>query len=517
MEEALVLTEIGFLGLLLIAVLVAIAVKYIRLPYTIALVLCGLGIGFMGFHSISLSKELILFVFLPPLLFEGAIHIDIDKLRENLTSILLLAVVGLSFGILLVGLLLNSLTGIELIYCLLFGAMIMPTDPISVLALFKKLGVSKRLSMIVEGESLFNDGVGIVLFMVILRVVEASHFSIVETIIEFLMVVLGGLLIGFIAGYSTYRFLRHIDDHLIEVVITGILAYGTFIACESLHVSGVMGVVAAGLLIGNRGTAFAMSPTTRIAIRDSWALTAFMVNSLIFLLIGIQIPIGNILSHPDLMVMITVSILVVLIARALTVYPLLMTLNLKSKRKISFAKMHVINWGGLHGSIPIALLLSLPAIPHLEELSFMVFGVVLFSLVVQGLTMEPLIKMLNLIKIRPEVEKYERILTEKISLQRALNEIKLMRENREIPANLYHELEKQYSVRLGELAEKIHELIEKYPDIRQNQIRYARKRMLLAQKSSIQDSTMKGIASYETGAKLIQKIDAEMEETDDST
>ena len=511
MIDALVLTEKGFIFLLLIAVLVAIAVKYIRLPYTIALVLCGAVIGVSGvewIEGIELSEELILFIFLPALLFEGAIHIDFDKLKENSKVILVLAVVGLTLGIFIVGYLLHYFTGIDFIYCLLFGAMIMPTDPVSVLALFKKLGVPKRLSMIVEGESLFNDGTGIVIFGVILGMINThSKFDVSSTVITFLMVVLGGLLIGFVTGYAVYRILRKIDDHLIEVVLTGILAYGTFLVCESLHVSGVMGVVAAGLLIGNRGTVFAMSPTTRIAIQDSWELMAFIINSLIFLMIGIHISKWDIFLHMDL---IALAIAIVFIARAITVYPLIAVMNLKVRNKIPASWMHVINLGGIHGSIPIALLLSLSEIPHLEELSFMVFGVVLFSLVAQGLSIEPLINWLRLSRTRPETARYMGLITRKISTQQALNELKAMRDNKEVPLQVYHKLRKEYEDGLSKLAGEIKKLIEEHPEIEKIQTRYARKRMLLARKSSIQRSIMKGITTGETAAELIQEIDAEL-------
>ncbi len=511
MVQELVLTEIQFIGLLLIAVLVSIAVKYIRLPYTIALVLLGTLTGFMEFHPIQLSEELILFIFLPALLFEGAINIDFDKLRENLDLILLLAVLGLTLSVLFVGYTLHHLTGMPLIYTLIFGAMIMPTDPVSVLALFKKLGVSRKLSVLVEGESLFNDGTGIVLFGVILSLVESQsqQFSILQTILDFFFVVLGGLVIGLLTGYTVYSILRHLDDHLIEVVLTGILAYGTFIVCESVHVSGVIGVVAAGLLIGNRGTIFAMSPTTRIAIQDSWELMAFIVNSLIFLLIGIQIPMQGVYSHLELIIY---SIAVVLLARALMVYPLTMLLNLKKKAGTSYSWMHVINLGGIHGSIPIALLLSLSGIKYLEELSFMVFGTVLFSLVVQGLAIEPLVKKLNLVEKHPGIEEYTKLITKKISAQHALNELESMRKNKEIPSTVYKKLKNDYSTLLEELAGEVGEIIKRCPEIEFNQREYSRRRMLLAQKSSIHESLRKGIIGSEAASHLLEEIDAELEE-----
>ena len=433
-----------------------------------------------------------------------------NKLKENLDLILLLAVIGLTASILIVGYALNILTGLPLIYALLFGAMIMPTDPVSVLALFKKLGVSRELSVLVEGESLFNDGTGIVLFSVILTLIENqnSQFNLGQTIIDFFFVVLGGLIIGLITGYAIYSILKRLDDHLIEVVLTGILAYGTFIICESIHVSGVIGVVAAGLLIGNRGTLFAMSPTTRIAIADSWELTAFMVNSLIFLLIGIQIPMQEIYSHLELIIY---SIGVVLLARTLTVYPLTHLLNQKKKNKIPLSWMHIINLGGIHGSIPVALLLSLSGISYLSELSFMVFGTVLFSLVFQGLAIEPLVKKLNLAVKHLKIEIYKNLITKKIGVQRGLKELETMREDREIPQGVYNKLKDEYTILLNNLAKKIDELITEYPQIELNQTDYAKKRMLLAEKSSIQESIRKGIIGSDEASQIIQDTDAKLD------
>ena len=515
MTSEILLSEVQFLELLLIAILVAIAVKYIRLPYTIALVLCGLVISLVGFKGISLSEELIMLIFLPPLIFEGAIHIDLETLKENLLIILTLAFLGLIAAIIITGFLMYYLVSIPLLIALLFGAMIMPTDPVSVLAMFKKLGVSKRLSTIIEGESLFNDGTGVVLFTVILSIIETQKFSIILTIFDFLRVVILGLGIGFITGYAAYRILRHIDDHLIEVVLTGILAYGTFIICEHFHVSGVMGVLAAGLLIGNKGRVFAMSPKTRVAIQETWELVAFIINSLIFLMIGTQIPIGEIATHISLVL---VSIFVVVLARAISVYLPLLILNLKLQKKVPLTWIHVINWSGLHGSIPIALLLSLhesqiPEIKaHLDELYFMVFGVVLFSLVFQGLSMEFLIKKLRLIERKQEFEKYDRLLAEKIAIQQALNELKAIRDRREIPAVLYDELEKDLKHELDETAKNVEELITKYPEIKEKQMIYAKKRMLLAKKAAIHGLMIKGMISEDLANEIIKEIDSKLDE-----
>lgn len=514
METGIIGSEIQFLELLLIASLVAVAVKYVRLPYTIALVLSGLGISFLGFEGIGLSEEIILFIFLPPLIFEGAIHIDLDTLKENLLSIITLAFIGLLISIFIVGYLINTFIHIPLIIALLFGAMVMPTDPVSVLAMFKKLGISKRLTTIIEGESIFNDGAGVVIFVTILSIIETNTFNISVTVIEFLKMVIMGLLIGFITGYATYRVLRQIDDHLVEVLLTGILAYGTFIICEQIHVSGVIGVLAAGLVIGNKGKIFAMSPKTRIAIQESWELAAFIINSLIFLMIGTQIPMDEISGHLSV---VGISILVVIIARAVSVYLPMFMLNLKLRNKIPISWIHVINWSGLHGSIPIALMLSLSesSIEYLEELYLMVFGVVLFSLVFQGLSIEILVRKLGLVERKTEIERYEGLLAEKIAMTEALNELEMMREKRETPSVIYREIKEDTETELKKVKQEIDRMLEEHKEIKEMQFEYAKKRILLAKKATIHNLLVKGVINNEIADRIISEIDYEIDKLEE--
>jgi monovalent cation:H+ antiporter, CPA1 family len=509
--------EVQFLVLLLIAVIVAIAVKYVRLPYTIALVLVGMVVGYTGIEEIELSKDLILFIFLPVLLFEGAIHIDIDRLRENGKLILFLSFIGLAIGTFSVGVMINYLTGIPILYAALFGAMIMPTDPVSVLALFKKMGVSPKLTNIVEGESLFNDGTGIVLFQVILSMIlDASGLDIGGTLMSLGYVVLAGFGIGLVVGYVAYGLLKRIDDHLIEVIITGILAYGSFILAESGHASGVMAVVAAGLLIGNKGTQFAMSPTTRVSILTFWEIAAFIVNSIIFLLIGIRIPVSVLLQNAN---MVLIAIAVVVFARVLSTYPLISLFNLRSKKseRISWNWQHVINWGGLHGSIPIALALGLPEIQYRPELLAMVFGVVLFSLVGQGLTIEPLIKRLKVAVVAEGEIAYEKLMTRKMVSKEALDTVKEMHERKEIPTKLYKELEEKYAKESTDLKDEISVMLEKEGSVEllKKQKLIAERKITNAKKKTVAEALQKGMISDDSASELLAEIDDESEKMGD--
>jgi CPA1 family monovalent cation:H+ antiporter len=503
MEHALIQPEIQFLTLLTIAAAIAMAVKYVRLPYTIALVIGGLFVGMTGIEPPHLTHDMILFVFLPPLLFEGAIHFELTDLRRNLRTIGVLALPGLILTGFLAGFFIQRYTGLPVTVALLMGVMITPTDPISVLALFKRLGVSKQLSMIVEGESVFNDGTGIVLYSVILGIVTSGQFNLGPSIISFFIVVIGGFLVGLVMGQMVFLILKRLDDHVLEVLITTILAFGSFIIAEHyFHVSGVMAVVAAGVIVGNQGTRYAMSPTTRIAIKNFWEIAAFVINSLIFLLIGTEI-------HPaelaKVWLPIAVIFTIVVLSRAVVVYPSLFLLNLGGQ-KIPGKWMHVINWGGIHGSIPIALALGLPRIPQREQIVSIVFGVVFLSLIVQGLTMSPLIRFLGLGKRREEEEQYERAVANVVALRKALEELNRERGEGRISHSIHERLSEELEIRLRQVQEEITQL-EQIPAIQSLWEKKTRKSLLMLEKSTIMDLSVQGLISHENADELIRRVD----------
>ena len=508
MEQTLIGPEIQFLTLLTIAALISVVVKYVRLPYTIALVIGGLFVGLTGIGPYRLTQEMILFAFLPPLLFEGAIHFEISDLKRNMRTIAVLALPGLLIAGFMAGFLLQQLTGLPFIVALLVGVMITPTDPISVLALFKKLGVSKRLSMIVEGESVFNDGTGIVLYGVIVGIITSGTFSMGASVLLFLKVVIGGLMVGIIAGQVAFMFLKKLDDHVLEVLITIILAFGSFMIAEhTLHVSGVMAVVAAGVLIGNQGIRHAMSPTTRIAIKNFWEIAAFIINSLIFLMIGTQIDPGELfLIWPSMLA----AFLIVVAARAIGCYPMLGLLNLAGER-IPMRWTHAINWGGIHGSIPIALALGLPDIPQRDFIVSLVFGVVFLSLTVQGLTMSPLIRFLGLAGRDERDELYERAVARTVIINRSLEDLKKKRvEGRVSPATatrLTYELEEE----LKNVGEEIAEL-ETTPEVMTSRELMLRRSLLMLQKSTLTELLMGGEISHDNAEELARQLDHDLEE-----
>ena len=286
-------TEVVLEDLLLIftiASFVAILVKRIHVPYTTALVLVGVAVSFLPIElDVHLSKDLVMLVVLPPLLFLGALHMNLDDLRRDILPIATFAFPGLVAATFLVGAGLHYLLDMPWLKGLLFGAMVAATDPISVLAIFRDVGAPNRLRTLMEGESLFNDGTSVVLFTALFAVLyEGAEASALSVGASFLKVCLGGGAIGFAFGYGCHRLMKKLDDHLLEVTLTVVLVFGSFLAAELLHLSGVIAVVVAGLIIGNYGKLFSMSPRTIETIDNFWEVIDFLINAFLFLLIGLE-------------------------------------------------------------------------------------------------------------------------------------------------------------------------------------------------------------------------------------
>lgn len=396
-----------YIELLLVAILIAVVTnRFSGLPYTIALVIVGLVIGVTrivpGPEQLGFSRELIFFVFLPPLLFQGALHLELNRLMSHFWPIFIFSIVGVAVSTLVIAGVFSLVGGVgSLLVALLFGSMMSPTDPVSVLALFKKAGVSPDLKHIVEGESLFNDGTSIVLFTIIFEmIVSGGEASFGGAALSFLKVSGGGLILGVGLGYIGWWFLRHFDDPVLETTACLALAVGSFYLAERMHLSGVIATVSAGLLIGNHGRHLSMSPKVSQMVEGTFEVTDFIVNSFLFLMIGLEMQVIEAKEWIAQLPLVGAGILGLLVARALVVYPFWHLMNLKGlKRPGNWA--HVLFWGGLRGSIPIALLLGIMADSRFPEeykkpLLAAGFGVVLFSLVVQGLTFMPLLNLLGL-------------------------------------------------------------------------------------------------------------------------
>jgi len=385
--------------LLLVAALVAMIARRIRIPYTVILVVAGIALSFSPFTpEIELSKELIFMVLLPPLIFEATLFIRWKELIHNLPVILVFATIGVILSALLTSAGMVYLAGWTWQSAALFGILIAATDPVSVIATFKDAGVHGRLRLLVEAESLFNDATAAVGFGIVLAVVSGENISLQTTLLNGVWSVFGGLFIGAVCAGIALWLTSTTDDHLVELALSTVLAYGSFLIAEDFHASGVLSTLTAGILIGNFGLPTAYSDKGRAFIMDFWEFIAFIANSIIFFLIGVREANQNFLNSISVVI---VAILVVTFGRAMAIYPLSVIFS-KSKLKIEKNHQHILFWGGLRGALALALALGLPDnIQYREQIIAAAFGVVAFSIFAQGLTMTPLLKWLKVLPLDP--------------------------------------------------------------------------------------------------------------------
>jgi len=503
-----------FIVLLLIASGVAMATRWVRVPYTLALVIVGLLISPMRFIPVvHVSPELILLIFLPALLFEAAWNLKLDHLRENLAPILTLAVPGVVMSVGVVGAVLHFGVGWPWPTALLFGAIISATDPVSVLALFKKLGLPKRLNIIVEGESLINDGTAVVVFKIILAIAagvtaETSMGGLaLDSMREFIKVVFGGLAVGAVVGLAASALTSRFDDHLLEITLTTIAAYGSFLGAEGLHVSPVIAVLTAGLIIGNYGRRAGMSPTTQMAVNSFWEYAAFVVNSLVFLLVGLETQLTAMFAYSRT---IAWGVLALLLSRVVAVYGLMPLAN-RLSAPVPFRWQHVLFWGGLRGSLSIALALSLPlTLERRSELVMMVFGAVVFSLLVQGLTISPMLKWLRLGEKPPGVREYEALQGQLLADTAALAELDSLRNRGVITTRVYDDLKVELSKAHQGLSERLSKLDKVEKAVERQQEERIRLHLASVRKARLNELLHEGIITDDVHSEVSGLIDREL-------
>lgn len=520
-ESNIVQTELGLVILLFIAALVAVFVRQFRhIPYTTALVIVGLVLAlFPNFLQLDFSSDVILAVLVPPLLFEATLHIPWKKLKSDLGIIMLLAIGGTFLGTIMVGGVVYAILGIPLAAAIAFGALISATDPVAVISFFRSLGVSKRLGILVEGESLFNDGAAIVIFNLALAAgaIGLESFGPIQALQEFLLVSVGGIVVGLILGYIvSVLILKNIDDHLIETTTTVALAFGAYVIAESfgkfigvpgLHFSGILAVVAAGLVVGNIGLENT-SPTTRLTLDNFWEFAAYMVNSIIFLAIGLEIQIAQL---TEFIIPIIVAVVTVLISRGIIIYATTAVYSrLTPKRKIPIPFRHVMYWGGLRGAISLALALSLNG--HIFgadfalELRVMTFGVVLFTLLVQGTTIEGLIKRLKLSEKPEQRLELQRRQARLYAKRAGKQELDRLREDGILYGDMWRAMGHVYDEEIDANKQELLAHLQDYPEMEQELFLQAREDVLKAERQAVGDALRRGLISQDVHTELIEEL-----------
>jgi monovalent cation:H+ antiporter, CPA1 family len=393
----------GIILLYCVATMVAIASRRLRVPYTAALLLAGVALGALHVAALPhLTKELLFAVFLPGLLFEAAYNLEVRELRDNAWTIGTLAVPGVVAAIILTAALLIAGTSVvgesstlDWRTALFFGSVIAATDPVAVTSLFRELNAPRRLHVLVESESLLNDGTSIVFLTLMLAYFSGESPTAGSLVVGFVRIAGAGALIGLVIGWGVSHIRTKLDDAAVEITLTTIAAYGSFVAAEQLHCSGVVATVAAGVVCGHTGRHHTMTAGTRQAVDSFWEWLAFALNSAVFLLLGAEMSLVVLGAEWRLVLL---AALAALGARAIVV-AVVGVVFARTREQMPRTWLPVLTWGGLRGALSLVLALSLPAdAGNTALIVAMTAGTVLLSLVVQGATMPLLLRRLVLVE-----------------------------------------------------------------------------------------------------------------------
>ncbi len=515
--------ELVFVALFLVATTVALIARAVRVPYAVALVVAGLALG--ATHALSpphLTQALLYAVFLPGLVFEAAFHLDFKKFWANKLAINALAVPGLlgAIAIMAFGLapVVNRLglglgAPFTVVHAALFAALIAATDPIAVVGLFKSLGAPRRLAVLVEGESLLNDGTAVAVFSLVLAVANGGNLSVAEGVITFVRTVGGGLLVGALAGYATSKATQRIEDPMVEITLTTIAAYGSFALAERLHLSGVIATVVAGMICGNYGARTGMSPSTRLAVESFWEYVAFALNSVVFLLLGFEVHLGALLQawKPVLVAFVAVTA-----ARAAVVALVGVALR-GTRERIPASWVAVLTWGGLRGGLSMVLVLALPrSLPHRELLVTMTFGVVVLSILGQGLSMGPLLRRLGLVAAGTDRVRYEVVRGEQRATKAALAALDQASVRGGMSESVRDELRGEYNQRLAASDEHLRAMHLAHEALRHEERHALARQLLLVEKDAAQRAHREGAIGAEAAEELLREIDARLVALEDA-
>lgn len=377
--------------LLLVASVVGVLARRLHVPYSVGLVVAGIGLALLPWHpSVNLSREIVYSGILPPLIFEAAYELRWDALRRNLALVVVLATVGVLLSALATGAVMTGVVHWPMSAALLFGVVIAATDPVSVLATLKEIGARGRFALIIEAESLLNDGTAAILFAISIGFVTGDPLTYQAVAIKLGATLAIGLLAGAVVAGIVLTIMGRTDDHLIEVALTTVAAYGSFLLAEQFGGSGILATLTGGMVLGNLAPPWGfISEAGDRVIRSTWEFITFLANSLVFLLIGLAE------GHEDfggLWWTASAAVVAALVGRMAAVYPV-SALFSRGRNRVAVAQQHALVWGGLRGALALALVLSIPeSYPWRRPIVVVTFAVIAFSIIIQGLTCRPLLR-----------------------------------------------------------------------------------------------------------------------------
>jgi CPA1 family monovalent cation:H+ antiporter len=526
--------SVSFVAILVIACGMALLAKRLKVPYTVLLVVAGLAVSLLldgapglreHLEKIKLKPELLLQVFLPILLFEAAFHVDLKSFLNNRRAILFLAIPGVIIGMVLTTAVFVPVAKLirgDMMWQvgLVTAAMLAATDPISVVALFKEFTVSKRLGIIVEGESLINDGIAVVLFGVVVKITadslglsiptldgQGGNVQALHVLGNFLREVFLGTAVGVAVGLAMSYLTSKVNDHLIEVALTAIAAYGSNVMAMQLHASGVIAVVVCGMMVGNVGAKHGMSPTTREAVFSFWEFAAFMANSFVFILIGLEIRLSELWADAGLIVAFFVIMILVRSVIVFGVHNLVRREDLRLKKPW----LPVITWSGVRGSLSMVMAMMLVASESEGETTRklilnLVFGVVLLSILLQGTTIEWLMKRVGLIVETPEEIEYEMALARRQAVRCLVDNL----EDAERKGILSHGTFEILHNRLVERREandkRIAEMLAHAPSLNNIELELHTNQLRALEKQVYRDLEKEGDIDYDSMESLVRDV-----------
>ena len=511
--------EIVILTLFLIASLAAIWVRRIHLPYTVALVAIGLVLGNMGLlHPPRLTQEVLYAIFLPGLVFEAAIHLDSRAMMRDIWSITALVVPGVVLStvvsaamLVYAGQVFSQIPSVTWPIALLFGAAVAATDPVAVVSTFKQLGAPKRLRMLIESESLLNDGTGIVIFGIVMSFIAHKVHSPAEITIEFFKVAGLGALLGLLVGLLVAWVIEELDDAMVVISMTVIAAYGSFLLADRMEISGVIAAVATGLVLQNRVMSVSLFPSVRLSVEGFWEFMAFALNSLIFLLMGFAVHLELLISFWPIILLAYAAMMLARIVVVTGVWGVLYPTPLR----FPFSWAVVMSWGGLRGALSMVLALSLPdSLPYKEVVVTMVFGVVLLTIFIQGLTVGPLARWLGIIGKKADIEAYERARVQAMLAQSVLDEIDYLQKHHIASKETLEEVAQEYQQLKADAEEAIQQNKPEKETLGTVESLRVKRHLINLQKARLLEAYRKGSISRDLYEKLNADLDARLIEID---